>query len=170
MSDRREFIRCSACGLVGLAALGLPGCGGGEAPTDPTNDNPPVKKDSTVVKTDTTSKAKDPPKWEVSGSVIKLYLARVTELASVPSIVVINEASTIVVRSADTTYHAFTAVCTHEGCFVANFSDGKLVCPCHGSTYDLNGNVVVGPAMLPLTKYATAFDAVNNELVVTKSA
>lgn len=43
---------------------------------------------------------------------------------------------------------AFTAlspVCTHRGCTVEIEGDA-LVCPCHGSTYDRRGNVLVGPA------------------------
>jgi Rieske Fe-S protein len=168
MTDRREFLRCSACGLVGLAALTVPACGG-DGPTSPTNNNPPAKKDTTIVKTDTTSKPADAPKWEVSGSTIRVFLARVPELATFPSFILINEAATIVLRTADTNYTALTAICTHEGCFVSNFFDGKLICPCHGSTFSLDGAVVVGPAAAPLTRYTTSFDSATNELLITKT-
>ena len=168
MTDRREFLRCSACGLVGLAALTVPACGG-EAPTAPQND-PPAKKDTTIAKTDTTSKPQGEQKWEVAGSTIRIFLARVPDLASIPSFVIINEAATLVVRTGDSDYTALTAVCTHEGCFVANFVNNQLVCPCHGSTFSLSGDVVVGPALLPLARYSTSLDAAKNELLVTKTA
>jgi Rieske Fe-S protein len=49
------------------------------------------------------------------------------------------------------TYHAFTAICTHQGCIVNSVSGGTINCPCHGSRYSIvNGSVVNGPAPLPL--------------------
>jgi Rieske Fe-S protein len=49
------------------------------------------------------------------------------------------------------TFHAFTAICTHQGCIVSTVSGGTIDCPCHGSKYsDVNGSVVNGPATLPL--------------------
>jgi len=49
------------------------------------------------------------------------------------------------------TFHAFTAICTHQGCIVNAVSGGTINCPCHGSEYSIvNGSVVRGPAPLPL--------------------
>jgi Rieske Fe-S protein len=46
---------------------------------------------------------------------------------------------------------AFTAVCTHAGCIVANVNGGTINCLCHGSKYNIeNGSVVNGPAPRPL--------------------
>src|SRR5512142_904478 len=43
--------------------------------------------------------------------------------------------------------YAMTSTCTHQGCDMA--SDGTvtttIVCHCHDSAFDLNGNVVRGP-------------------------
>ena len=39
-----------------------------------------------------------------------------------------------------------SAHCTHLGCKINQTEKDRLVCPCHGSEYDLNGNVVKGPA------------------------
>jgi Rieske Fe-S protein len=48
-------------------------------------------------------------------------------------------------------FHAFTAICTHQGCIVNAVSGGTINCPCHGSRYSItNGSVVNGPAPLPL--------------------
>jgi Rieske Fe-S protein len=47
---------------------------------------------------------------------------------------------------------AFSAICTHKGCTVSPEGD-QLVCPCHGSTYDLaTGDNTGGPAPKPLAK------------------
>lgn len=41
--------------------------------------------------------------------------------------------------------------CTHLGCtFPWNANDGQFQCPCHGSRYDAQGNVLRGPANRPL--------------------
>lgn len=46
--------------------------------------------------------------------------------------------------------HAFSAVCTHQGCAVEP-GEGDLSCPCHGSAFDLaSGEVLRGPANDPL--------------------
>ena len=53
------------------------------------------------------------------------------------------------------TFHAFTAICTHQGCIVSTVSGGTINCPCHGSEYSIaNGSVVRGPAPLPLAAVA----------------
>lgn len=47
---------------------------------------------------------------------------------------------------------AVSPICTHRGCTVDVQSE-RLVCPCHGSTYDRAGNVLRGPAQRALTSY-----------------
>jgi Rieske Fe-S protein len=48
-------------------------------------------------------------------------------------------------------YKAFSAVCTHQGCTVAGVEGGRIVCPCHGSQFDIStGAVLQGPATQPL--------------------
>jgi Rieske Fe-S protein len=47
--------------------------------------------------------------------------------------------------------HAVSAVCTHLGCVVHfNSAEGSWDCPCHGSRFDTNGEVLHGPAATPL--------------------
>lgn len=60
----------------------------------------------------------------------------------------------VVIRTDEKNIHALSAVCTHLGCIV-KWDDGKrlLVCPCHGAMFDVNGNVVSGPAPRPLESY-----------------
>ena len=46
----------------------------------------------------------------------------------------------------DGTTTVFSAHCTHLGCIITQKEGDRLVCPCHGSEYDLNGKVIKGPA------------------------
>jgi Rieske Fe-S protein len=49
------------------------------------------------------------------------------------------------------TFKAFSNVCTHQGCAVTSVSNGTIICPCHGSTFDVaDGSVVDGPARTAL--------------------
>ncbi|HEY0667923.1 MAG TPA: Rieske 2Fe-2S domain-containing protein [Sphingobacteriaceae bacterium] len=52
---------------------------------------------------------------------------------------------------------SFTAVqlaCTHEGTSIAyNTTQGKFICPNHGSQFSTSGSVLVGPASTSLKKY-----------------
>ena len=47
-------------------------------------------------------------------------------------------------------FKGFSSVCPHAGCNVSEVTDGNIVCPCHGSRFDLEGAVVKGPAREPL--------------------
>jgi cytochrome b6-f complex iron-sulfur subunit len=47
---------------------------------------------------------------------------------------------------------ALSTRCMHRGCEVEPSTD-RLVCPCHGSEYDLNGAVLQGPTQLPLERF-----------------
>lgn len=61
----------------------------------------------------------------------------------------------IVIRTGQSSYVALSKVCTHQGCTVAyNSSVKKLVCPCHGATYNTSGAVLGGPAPRALTSYS----------------
>jgi thiosulfate dehydrogenase (quinone) large subunit len=56
----------------------------------------------------------------------------------------------IVIRDGNGQLTAFSAVCTHAGCTVG-YSNGRIVCPCHGGQYDpKSGAVVAGPPPAPL--------------------
>jgi cytochrome b6-f complex iron-sulfur subunit len=49
--------------------------------------------------------------------------------------------------------YALNLTCTHLGCTVNATSKG-FVCPCHGSVFTPNGNVLKGPADRPLKRLA----------------
>lgn len=58
----------------------------------------------------------------------------------------------VVTQAAAGSYAAFSTTCPHQGCAVSSVSGGTIVCPCHGSTFALDGSVVQGPATRGLTK------------------
>jgi cytochrome b6-f complex iron-sulfur subunit len=62
---------------------------------------------------------------------------------------------------------AMSATCTHLGCAVARVEWGYQ-CPCHGSKYDANGVVLVGPAPRPLPWFRI-LQAPDGQLVVDTS-
>jgi nitrite reductase/ring-hydroxylating ferredoxin subunit len=50
-------------------------------------------------------------------------------------------------------YHAFSAVCTHQSCILADCDGGKINCGCHASSFDFTtGAPEGGPATVPLPK------------------
>lgn len=61
--------------------------------------------------------------------------------------------------------YAMTLTCSHQGCNMAvdgYVSPRGLSCSCHGSQFDANGNVVHGPATVPLVHYAVTADSKGN--------
>lgn len=62
-----------------------------------------------------------------------------------------------VYRDQDGGLHALSAKCTHLGCAVHwNGAERSWDCPCHASRFDLEGNVLHGPAPAPLAKVTLA--------------
>lgn len=56
-------------------------------------------------------------------------------------------------RDAEGNLSVVSAVCTHLGCIVHwNHAEATWDCPCHGSRFAKNGEVIEGPAIKPLEK------------------
>ena len=63
----------------------------------------------------------------------------------------------IVLRTSNTGVRALSRNCTHAGFTVnINSAANNLVCPSHNSIFDLNGNVLSGPASGALTRYSAS--------------
>jgi len=56
-------------------------------------------------------------------------------------------------RDPDGSLHTVSPVCTHLGCRVAwNRAERSWDCPCHGSRFAPDGQVLQGPAVRPLER------------------
>ncbi|MBI3450099.1 MAG: Rieske (2Fe-2S) protein [Acidobacteria bacterium] len=66
------------------------------------------------------------------------------------SVVTDEDHRVIVARRADG-FRALSSICTHLGCITRYQPDaGVIACPCHGSRFSLDGEVIGGPAPRPL--------------------
>lgn len=63
---------------------------------------------------------------------------------------------------------AISTTCTHLGCIVAPSATG-FQCPCHGSRFDVDGNVTGGPAPKPLAWFEVSLTP-DGELEVDKDS
>jgi Rieske Fe-S protein len=79
-----------------------------------------------------------------------------TPLASLDQIpagggLILDKAAVVLTKDQAGDVHAFSAVCTHQGCTVSEVAGGTINCPCHGSKFDVTtGAPVAGPASTPL--------------------
>jgi nitrite reductase/ring-hydroxylating ferredoxin subunit len=68
---------------------------------------------------------------------------------------IIDAERIVITQPQSGSFKAFSAICTHEGCFVNKVSNGTINCPCHGSKFSIkDGSVVHGPATRPLPPIA----------------
>ena len=70
-------------------------------------------------------------------------------------VIEVNGQPAAVYRGLDSRIHVRSAVCTHMGCYVHfNAAEHTWDCPCHGSRFKVNGDVIGGPAETPLGEVA----------------
>lgn len=138
-SDRRNF--CVTCiyslwGLIGLA-LGLPAGVYLLVPPKP-------RKES---------------EWVEAGDVSQLEPGVPNELVfrrnRVDGWKITSEkTSAWVVKVSDADVVAFSPICTHLGCaYHWDERKNNFLCPCHSSTFGLDGRVLSGPAQRPLDRF-----------------
>jgi glycine/D-amino acid oxidase-like deaminating enzyme/nitrite reductase/ring-hydroxylating ferredoxin subunit len=66
-------------------------------------------------------------------------------------VIEVNGQPAAVYRGLDSQIHVRSATCTHMGCYVHfNTAERTWDCPCHGSRFKVNGEVLAGPAEEPL--------------------
>jgi len=74
--------------------------------------------------------------------------------------IIFNETPLVVINRKGSGFIALSRICPHLGCLVGydKFND-KLVCPCHAGEFDLEGNVLSGPATKALLRYPLKINA-----------
>ncbi len=60
---------------------------------------------------------------------------------------------------------ALNSTCTHQGCSV-DWENSEFACPCHGSKFTAEGEVIEGPANEPLATYEAKIDG---DMVLVKT-
>jgi cytochrome b6-f complex iron-sulfur subunit len=71
-----------------------------------------------------------------------------------------NDIPLVIINRRGSGFIALSRVCTHLGCLVGYDSfNSKLVCPCHAGEFDLEGNVLTGPATKSLQRYPLKISA-----------
>jgi len=80
----------------------------------------------------------------------------------------LNEQRVWIVRT-PSGFYAMWARCTHLGCTPNWWGDqNRFKCPCHGSNYTLDGDVIAGPAPMPLWRAKVEL-AATGDLIVDKA-
>ena len=73
----------------------------------------------------------------------------------------------LVMHLADDSDAAVTSTCSHAGCPVSFRADNQTVeCPCHGSRFDLQGNVLRKPAPSPLREVLATHEPASDSIVL----
>ncbi len=67
-------------------------------------------------------------------------------------------------RDDDNRVVLLSSTCTHMGCTVAwNAGERTWDCPCHGSRFTVQGDVIEGPALTPLSRYGAPVEHASDE-------
>ena len=127
MIDRRQFVELGLCGAAGAAFLPLAGCAS-LAAVRMTPENGRLRL-----------AVRNHPSLDRPGGHLKVAADGIAH----PIYVIAQE---------DDSYLALSSECTHLKCTV-EFQGARIVCPCHGSTFDRTGDVLAGPAERPLSRY-----------------
>jgi Rieske Fe-S protein len=78
---------------------------------------------------------------------------------------VVDRTVVYLVRTDDQHVRALQSTCTHLGCRTAyDRKTRRILCPCHGGVFDVQGNVLEGPPPAPLPTLTTRID--NGQVMV----
>ena len=160
--SRRDFIKkASTLTIVGGTAILLEACGGGGSPTSSDNG---YGGGDTGGGGDNSGGGNTGYNYDPATGVITIDTSMIYQtLQNTGGAIALSGSDTfdnrgiIVLRTSTTGVRALSRNCTHAGFTVnINSAANNLVCPSHNSIFDLNGNVVSGPASGALTRYSAS--------------
>ena len=168
--SRRDFIKkASIVTMVGSSAFILEACGGGGgSPTGPD----PGDNNGGGNGGGNTGYNYDPNTQTITIDITLIY----TSLQNTGTGIALSSSTTfdsrgiIVLRTGSSSVRALSRRCTHAGSIVnINSSSNNLLCPSHNSIFDLNGNVISGPANSSLKRYSSSINAEGTIITIKAS-
>lgn len=102
----------------------------------------------------------------------KLTLSEIVQSQSEKKILPFNKNKTVyfsgdfIIICKDEEVKVLSAHCSHLGCLINNSENNKLICPCHGSEFDLDGNSIKGPAYKGLSPVAYKISTDGNTIEI----
>jgi len=70
------------------------------------------------------------------------------------------------IRDSKESVHVLDSTCTHKQCTVEyNREKQRIICPCHGSNFSVDGKVLKGPSKKPLQAFKAMLDSDNNRII-----
>ena len=72
----------------------------------------------------------------------------------------------VIIKKKGKKIRVFSSSCTHLGCKINSEVDNRLICPCHGSKFNFDGDPTVGPAVKPLMQFELRKDNKTGEVIV----
>jgi cytochrome b6-f complex iron-sulfur subunit len=143
----RRLFCTHGCRALSLVALGgalsslLEGCGGG-SPTSANSASPLSVVNGTIAN---------------GAIVVQIDASSPLSAVGAAALVRSSAGDVLVAHTAQNSFTALSAVCTHQACEITGFANSVFVCPCHGSQFNTSGGVVTGPASSPLHQFQTQF-------------
>jgi len=71
-----------------------------------------------------------------------------------------------IIVNRDSKTEVLSSHCTHLGCIINKEENGRLVCPCHGSQFNLEGIALKGPAYRKLEKFESKLSTDGTQLQI----
>lgn len=177
--SRRDFIRkASTLTLIGSTAFILEACGGGSSPTGPNDNNGDTGGGDNNGGGDNGGGTGDTGyNYDTSTGIITINITMIYQtLQTVGLGIMLSGSDTfdnrglIIFRTSTSGVRALSRRCTHANNTVnINNAANNLVCPSHNSVFDLNGNVISGPATGALTQYNASINAEGTLITISQS-
>jgi len=169
--SRRDFMKqATTLTMIGSTAFILQACGGGGS--SPTGPEDPSGGDNNGGGDTDTGYTYDAATGTITIDTSMMY----TTLQTPGNGIQLSGSDTfdsrgiIVLRTSNTGVRALSRRCTHANNTVnINSAGNNLLCPSHNSIFDLNGNVVSGPATGALTSYPCSLDSAGTIITITSS-